>query len=196
MKTKGTNQFLLQRAESSHIWTSRCRPVSCWCRFRGAWPAPSRSQGRGYAGRPTESPENADKYIWRDGKSIPYLPTHEHVVAVGVFGIMRVRHSVERTHGQGELVQNVEVGLVFVLKRKKNSLQNNRIRKLAKKTINFRMQSSKNSNIFSMMILEKENMRNLSYQTLLRGKIRLPSKNERIGRFNSTSWYHQLDKSP
>ena len=50
---------------------------------------------------------------------IPYLPTHEHVVAVGIFGIMRIRHSVERTHGQGELVQNVEVSLVFVLKREK-----------------------------------------------------------------------------
>ncbi len=43
------------------------------------------------------------------------LPTHEHVVRVRPLRIVRVGHGVERPHGQGELVQDVEVCVVLGL---------------------------------------------------------------------------------
>ena len=41
------------------------------------------------------------------------LASHEHVVAVGVLAVVGVGHGVERPHGQRELVQDEEVGIVL-----------------------------------------------------------------------------------
>lgn len=42
-----------------------------------------------------------------------FFASHEHVVGVGIFGIVGVRHSVEGTNCERELVQNVEVSVVL-----------------------------------------------------------------------------------
>lgn len=43
------------------------------------------------------------------------LPPHEHVVGVGPLGVVGVGHGVERADGQGELVKDVEIGVVLGL---------------------------------------------------------------------------------
>lgn len=44
-----------------------------------------------------------------------FLAAHKHVVRVGVLGVGRVRHGVEGSHRQRELVQDVEIGVVLGL---------------------------------------------------------------------------------
>jgi hypothetical protein len=43
------------------------------------------------------------------------LAAHEHVVGVGIFGVVRVGHGVEGPDGQRELVQDVEVSVILCL---------------------------------------------------------------------------------
>jgi len=51
-----------QHEVGSRIWTNQCTPRLSWCRYRGPWPAQSRTPDRGPAGPRTGSPRRAWTY--------------------------------------------------------------------------------------------------------------------------------------